>query len=164
MEILIQLFTGTLMAITSFIGGGVVETEYASNSVELGLRETSPKGEGGGFAIPASGCGVVHTEANPDYVHECPSSVPNISVDKPIMRLGDPVTVTWDPKSNVGCVLSNTVMKLITSPNPSTAPNPSVSGSRVDEPTGETMYTITCTGGGNTDNAIVKILPRYQET
>ena len=27
-----------------------------SSSVELGLREVSPKGEAGGFAIPASGC------------------------------------------------------------------------------------------------------------
>lgn len=151
------------MALSSFFGNGEVVSS-ATPSVELGLHEVSPKGEMGGYAVPASGCGVVHTEANPSYVHECPASVPEITVDKRIVRVGDPVTVSWNPKTNVGCVLSNNVTRLVTSPNPTTPPDANAVGSRIDSPTGETTYTITCTGSGNTDSAIVKLLPRYQET
>ena len=128
-----------------------------SSSVELGLREVSPKGEAGGFAIPASGCSAASPEWHGAPIHDC-ATFPDISVDKPIIRLGDPVEVSWDPRTHANCILSGNVMELTPVPNPNSI------DSRTDYPTGETTYTITCEGAGNTDSASVKVLPRIQET
>ncbi len=38
-----------------------------SNSVELGLLELSPLGEAGGYAMPASGCSVIHRDCTGGY-------------------------------------------------------------------------------------------------
>jgi hypothetical protein len=161
MEIIVQVFVATLLSVASLLGGGNVFVSVPDASVEIGLREMSPKGELGGFAIPASGYGQIH---NGLPEHDCPSSAPDIRVDKPIVRSGEPVIVTWDPKANVGCTLSATVTRLVTSPNPTTAPNANATGSRIDTPTGETTYAIVCTGSGNSDVVVAKILPRIQET
>ncbi|GEM_PF-2852659 len=58
------------------------EVAYAA---ELGIVELSPKGESGGYAMPASGCSVVHTPAPPvctgyicvpgGYIHGCAATV-----------------------------------------------------------------------------------------
>jgi len=167
MESLLQIIAPVLLFASSLFGfgGQAVVTDapvrVENNSVELGLYEVSPKGEAGGFAMPASGCGMVH---NGRPVHSCATAAPDINVDKPIVRLGDPVTVTWTPRISINCVLSSNVMALRSSPNPSTAPNGNAAGSRIDSPTGETTYTITCQDTGNSDSVIVKVLPRIQET
>lgn len=167
MESLLQILTPIFFFTSALLGLGsetvqINAPEYtATPSVELGLYEVSPRGEAGGFAMPASGCGVVH---NGRPVHECATSAPDISVDKPIVRLGDPVTINWNPKANINCVLSSNVMALTSSPNPSTAPVAGVAGSRVDSPTGVTTYSITCQDTGNVDAVSVKVLPRIQET
>lgn len=49
-----------------FVGSRVIAgndhvTATESDSVELGLLELSPSGEAGGYAMPASGCAVVHS-------------------------------------------------------------------------------------------------------
>ncbi len=168
METIFNLLAPVIMLVSGLMGLGdahiaQVATIQEQRSVELGLTEVSPKGEAGGFAMPASGC----SSADPDWhgapVHDC-STLPDIRTNNPIIRLGDPVTVSWDPRGNTGCVLSSNVTALVSSPNPATAPNGNAIGSRIDSPTGETIYTITCTGTGNRDQATVKVLPRIQET
>ncbi len=163
MEILLQTLAATLISISTMLGIGYEDTLpiLSPDSVELGLREVSPQGTAGGFAIPASGCSVPHAGG---YYQDCEAQKPDISVNKPIVRLGEPLTVSWNPKLNIGCVLSSNAMLLTTSPNPAIAPNANVTGSRIAVPAGETTYTITCTGAGNSDTVTAKILPRYQET
>ena len=162
MEILLQVLTPLLIFTSGLFGYGDISRTASPASVELGLKETSPNQESGGFAIPASGCGVVHSNGTPE--NGCAPTAPDITASKPIIRLGDPVTVSWDPKANTGCVLSSTVTKLTKSPNPAVVPDATAVGSRIDTPTGETIYTITCTGVGNADKVTVKVLPRIQET
>ena len=127
---------------------------YQPDSVELGLREMSPKGSEGGFAIPASGC-----SSGCDHAPD-----PVITVDKPIVRYGDSVKIHWNPKTNTGCQLSENVNVLVGGLNPTTTPNAMAVGSRIDLPEGESIYTITCNRSGHTDSATVKVLPRIQET
>ena len=163
MEILLQVLT-PLIIFTAGIFGYTDSTSVlpTQTSSELGLREVSPNGETAGLAIPASGCGVVHANGTPE--NGCAPTAPDITVNKPIIRLGDPVTISWNHKTNTGCTLSTTVTTLNINPNPATAPDANAVGSRVDTPTGETVYTITCTGAGNGDKVTVKVLPRIQET
>ena len=163
MEHIVSFAITAIVSLTSLLGfsadvpATLALTESQPSSVELGLTELSPKGEAGGYAIPASGC----SAASPDWhgfpIHDC-STFPDIQVDKPIIRLGDPVNVAWDPRTHVNCILSENVMVLAPTPNPDSV------DARVDYPTGETTYTITCEGAGNTDSATVKVLPRIQET
>jgi hypothetical protein len=126
--------------------------EVAQTSVEFELYETSPKGAAGGFAIPASGCAPadIHDARG---LHDC-STMPDISVDKPIIPYGESVTVSWDPTVHTGCVLSANLGSIAVSST----------GSTVTTPTGETSYSIVCDGVGNQDSVTVKVLPRIQET
>ncbi len=163
METVLQFVAPIIMFTASLMGYGV-QSDFVSpeaHSVELGLTEVSPRGEAGGFAVPASGCGVIHGGL-PE--RDCSTTAPDISTNFSIIRLGDPVLVIWNPKSNTGCVLSNTVTSLITAPNSPTAPNANAVGSRIDAPVGEITYSITCDGVGNRDTVTVKVLPRIQET
>ncbi len=160
MNIGIELFASIALFLTSLFGFGVAN-DTPPASVELGLREVSPNGEEGGFAVPASGCSRPHPAG---YYHDCEEQKPDITVDKPLVRYGDQVVVSWNPKLNINCVLSENVRSLTGTPNPATAPNANAVGSRIDELTGEVTYTITCTGAGNVDQVTAKILPRIQET
>lgn len=169
METIFNLLAPAIIFVAGLVGVGAddvsnVSAIQARQSVELGLTEVSPRGEAGGFAMPASGCSAADSNWHDDVpIHDC-STLPDIRVNSPIIRLGDPVTVSWDPRSNLNCVLSSNVMALVTSPNSATPPNGNAIGSRIDDPTGETTYTITCDGVGNQDAAVVKVLPRIQET
>lgn len=168
METIFNLLAPAIMLVSSLMGLGdahtaQVATVQAQRSVELGLTEVSPRGEAGGFAMPASGCSAADPNWHGEPIHDC-ASLPDIRTNSPIIRLGDPVTVSWDPRGNTSCVLSSNVTSLITSPNPATAPDGNVIGSRIDSPTGETIYTIVCAGAGNQDAATVRVLPRIQET
>jgi hypothetical protein len=168
MESILNILTPVIMLVSGLMGlgdGNVAQVSAIEEvqSVELGLTEVSPRGAAGGFAMPASGC----SDADPDWhglpIHDC-ATLPDIRTNSPIIRLGDPVTISWDPRGNVNCVLSSNVMALVVSPNSTTPPNGNAIGSRIDSPTGETTYTIVCDGSGNQDAATVKVLPRIQET
>lgn len=50
------------------VAASLIATVQNDDSVELGLSELSPNGEAGGYAMPASGCGVVH-DGKPE--HDC---------------------------------------------------------------------------------------------
>ena len=174
METLLQLFTTVAFFTASILGQGIVPSlsthegaQVQSGSVELGLNEVSPNGEAGGFAIPASGC----SAADPRW-HGGPADAgcvtvtkPTITVDKPIIRVGDTVKISWDPKGNAGCVLSPNVQALTVTPlNTATAPNANAVGSKNDTPTAETTYSIVCGAAGNEASVSVRVLPRIQET
>lgn len=180
METMFHVITPFILAVGGLFGFAAQDTVIENNvqvmreeSVELGLSETSPRGEMGGFAIPASGCSPVDPTGHrvPYPVHDC-STLPDISVDKPVIHYGDSVTVSWDPKTQVNCVLSANVMALVGGSNPATAPNANLASSitnppRITTPTGETTFTITCDGNvnpNNIDTVIVKVLPKIQET
>jgi hypothetical protein len=175
MEILLQLFTTVALFTAGVLGQGATQlldtqnTQVLTDSVELGLNEVSPNGEAGGFAIPASGCSPVNPigHNSPFPIHDC-NTPPDITVDKPIVRVGDPVTVSWDRKTHLQCVLSSNVMALRGGPNPLTAPDVSLTGSptgsRIDSPQNETVYSIICQGTGNRDSVTVKVLPQIQES
>jgi hypothetical protein len=162
MENIFNSIAPALLFVSSLLGFGTepvlvnpsVETDVVQ-SVEIGLSETSPLGAQGGFAMPASGCGIPHVDGTP--INGCtPGTVPVITVDKPLVRYGDTVVVTWATNTYSGCTLSSNVTSL--------APPVVVGtgGSRNDVVTGEETYTITCTGGS--DSVTVKVLPRIQET
>lgn len=174
METLLQLFTTVVFFTASIFGQGVLPlmgahegAQVQSGSVELGLNEVSPNGDAGGFAIPASGC----SAADPRW-HGGPADAgcvtvtkPTITVDKPVIRVGDTVKISWDPKGNASCVLSPNVRALIVSPlNAVTAPNANAVGSRNDIPASETTYSIVCGAAGNEASVSVRVLPRIQET
>ena len=168
METILNLFTPAIMLFSSLMGFGdtnlaQVPVVAQAQSVELGLTEVSPLGAAGGFAMPASGCSAADPNWHGLPVHDC-VTLPDIRTNTPIIRLGDPVTVSWDPRGNVNCILSSNVTSLTVSPNPATVPNGNAIGSRIDSPTGETTYTIVCDGAENRDSATVKVLPRIQET
>ncbi len=158
METLINIVASAVLFVGSIVGLGSDATPLVATlqqpSVEFGLSEVSPRGEAGGFAMPASGC----SDTSHGPIHDC-ALVPEINVNKSIIRLGDPVIVSWDPRSNTNCVLSDNVMAL-----PPATPDGNVADSRSSIPSGETTYTITCDGAGNEDSASVKVLPRIQET
>ncbi len=163
MEIITYIAASLLLFSSSFSGiGGVSilpEMQKQQPTVELGLREVSPQGEDGGFAIPASHCSAPNAEDTCDT-----SNKPDINVNKPIVRMGEEVIVTWDPNGNTGCALSSTVTKLVAAPNPAQAPNANVHESRTDFPEGMTTYTIACAGANNTDSDVVKVLMEIEET
>lgn len=165
METIFNIITPIVMFASSILGLGGQNTlstqdtisEETPSSVEIGLYETSPRGEEGGFAMPASGCSAADPLWHGYPIHDC-SILPDISTNKPIIRLGDPVTIFWDPKIHGGCLLSSNVEAL------SPTPDAGIADSRVDYPTGETSYSIVCDGVGNSDSVTVKVLPRIQET
>ena len=80
---------------------------------------------------------------------------PTITIDKPIVRYGEEVVITWDPVSvkNTACTLS---------PQISAGNNANAVGNTTYTVTGETTFSITCNGG--TAEVSVKVLPRVQET
>jgi hypothetical protein len=162
METLINIFAPIALFVAGIVGVGPDNTSLIASveqpSVEFGLSEVSPKGESGGFAMPASGCSAASPEWHGEPVHDC-ALVPEINVNKSIIRLGDPIIVSWDPRTNTNCILSNNVMVL-----PPATPDGNVADSRISIPTGETTYSIVCDGAGNEDSASVKVLPRIQET
>lgn len=159
MEFVLSIIA-SLVALTGGLLGpddNIAQSVAAPQSVEFGLSEVSPKGASGGFAMPASGCSAAAPDWHGAPIHDC-AVFPDISVDKPIIRLGDSVDVSWDPRTHTNCVLSSNVMDL------SPVPDGNIAGSRTDTPTGETSYSISCDGAGNEDSATVKVLPRIQET
>lgn len=85
-----------------------------------------------------------------------PLVAPEISADNELIRMGETVTISWQPNGNTNCTLSGNLM------NMSPAPNPNADGSKEDQPTGRVTYTITCEGG--TDSVEVRVLPVIQET
>lgn len=170
METLFTIFAPVILFASSVMHFGVttdttiiqpVLAQQNQISVELDLQELSPRGESGGFAMPASGCSAA--DPNPVWhgypIHDCvnPLFFPKISVDKPIVRSGNPVTVSWDPKAHRYCVLSANLASL------SPVPDGTVVGSVIINLLGETSYSIVCEGGYS-DSVTVKILPRIQET
>jgi hypothetical protein len=163
MELIVNILAPVLVFIAGFTGNAEVAMVQASaqdgsGSVELGLlQEFSPRGEAGGFAMPASGCSAADPRWHGNPIHDC-DTLPDISTDKPIIRLGDPVEIFWDPRSHTNCILSANLMAL------SPVPDGNVAGSREDSPEGETTYSIVCDGAGNSDTVTVKVLPRIQET
>lgn len=158
MEFITQFAGAALLFIASLTGGaGDTLAPTQPTSVELGLYEVSPRGEAGGFAIPASGCSPASPSWHGYPIHDC-TVYPDITADKLIVRYGEDVEVSWNPYSHVNCVLSETVMVL------TPLPDGDVADSRIDEPTGETTYSIVCDGAGNRDSVTVKVLPRFQET
>lgn len=148
---------------------GVAQTVQ---SVELGLSETSPRGDEGGYAVPASGCSSLDPlwgdGRHPDSV--CPVNPgPTITAFPPIIRYGESVSITWNANNNPGCVLTSNLNSLLPRPvDPyAVAPN----NSRVDTLTGQETYEIRCwnriVGGVEEavfDQVTVKVLPRVQET
>lgn len=144
-------------------------------SVEFGLQEMSPNGADGGYAMPASGCSATNPVGNLDWgdgthsdpikgvtPNTCPT-VPTITVDRPIVRQGDTVKISWNVNFNKSCILSSNVMDLIVSPlNVTSAVNPNINGSRNDQPQSMTTYTISCEGGSAA--VTVKVTPRIVET
>jgi len=84
--------------------------------------------------------------------------LPDISADQPVVRYGEEVVITWDPRSHTNCVLSNNLM--VTTP----VPDGDVADDRTLTLTGESVFTIVCDGVGNSDAVTVKVLPRFQET
>lgn len=157
METLIHLIAPLAMfiaGVTGFSSGSTSAVATANQqSVEFGLSEVSPRGVEGGFAMPASGC----SDTTHGPIHDC-ALYPEINVNKAIIRLGESIVVSWDPRSNTNCVLTTNVTAL-----PPATPNGNVVGSRDATPTGETTYSISC-DGNRTDSATVKVLPRIQET
>jgi hypothetical protein len=155
MQMLVHVFAPAMLFFAALFGTHTAAP--AQTSVELGLYEVSPRGDAGGFAMPASGCSPADPQWHGYPIHDC-AVHPDISVDKPIIRLGESVIVSWDPHTHTNCVLSNNVMAL------TPVPDGNVAGNRTDYPTGETTYSIVCDGAGNEDSATVKVLPRIQET
>lgn len=157
MQALVSFIAPVIIFVSTLISGSQPPSAQGPvsqvSSVELGLHETSPKGAEGGFAMPASGC----SDTSHGPIHDC-ATIPTISVDKPIVRLGDSVTVTWNPHGHTNCSLS------INLSSKTPAPNANATGSLVDSPTGETSYSIVCDGAGNQASVTVRVLPRIQET
>jgi hypothetical protein len=156
MDILIQSLTAIALLISS-VTGVSLPIAQVPDSIEVGLSEVSPRGEEGGFAMPASGCSASDPEWHGGAIHDCEIR-PDSSVDKPIIRLGSPVVVTWDPRSHTNCVLSDNLMATTPTPDGDVADN------RTMYPTGETVFSIICDGVGNGDAVSVQVLPRFQET
>ncbi len=166
MENIFNSIAPALLFVSSLLGLGTQPEQLNPapeinivESVELGLSETSPRGEQGGFAMPASGCSAIPPHPNTGCP---PGALPIITVDKPLVRYGDDVVITWNPNGYTDCLLSTNLISLTGAPNPVTPPIGSVGGSRTDTLTGQETYTITCTGGS--DSVTVKVLPRIQET
>ncbi len=157
MDILISSLAAITLFVSSITGVAVSTEVQPLESVELGLSETSPLGEQGGFAMPASGCSAADPQWHGGVIHDC-AIRPDISADQPIVRLGDPVTISWDPRTHTNCMLSSNLTSL------SPEPDGEVAGSRELIPTGESTYSIICDGVGNGDAVTVKVLPRFQET
>ncbi len=160
----ILLFGSSLLGFTSDVPDSKqVVADRVPQSVELGLREMSPNGEEGGFAIPASGCSSTDlyygdgTHPVPNATN-CPNNIPIITAVPAIIRAGDSTLISWDPKQGLSCSLSLTVTKL----NGNAVVNPDAIGSSSDYPTAQTKYTIRCHNGNA--EAIVKVLPVIQET
>ncbi len=156
------LFTTSLFGLNTndFLQTDLLPQQDAPVSVEFGLSETSPRGEKGGFAMPASACSQPH----PGDPVPCPATdEPKITAVPPIVRKGEVTKITWDPNGNIYCNLSANVLALKISPdNPTTVPNSDAVGSRNDRPNNEKKYTIYC---ANTEASVtVRVLPVIQET
>ena len=174
METLLTLVMPMILLGSSLLGFNVtvpnskqVVVDSVPQSVELGLKEMSPNGEEGGFAIPASGCSTAdpawHGIGGKDL--NCPVGTggPSITIVPPVIRSGDPTTITWKPQDGNNCSLSVTITKLNGSNGNAVAnPNPSVSDSSIDKPTAQTKYGISCDNGAV--SVIVRVLPVIQET
>jgi hypothetical protein len=159
MDYIQEIIAASMLLIAGLMGsGGLGVVDPAPQTVEVGLAETSPLGEAGGYATPASGCSVA--ASHDESIHDC-STLPEIHTDKPIVRYGEDVVVGWNPYMHENCVLSQSVLLL----PPTTLPTPiTVSGVRTANPTAETTFSITCDGVGNFDSVTVRVLPRAQET
>ena len=144
-------------------------------SVEIGLSETSPRGEFGGYAVPASGCSALDPNwgngQHPDTTGApCPVNPgPTIIANPEIVRYGESVTITWNANNNPGCFLSSNIVSLPPQPVDTYAVAPN--NKRVDILTGQETFEIRCwnqiIAGVPTaifDQVTVKVLPRVQET
>jgi hypothetical protein len=168
MENIFNSIAPALLFVSSLLGFGTepnlvnpsIETDVVQ-SVELDLSETSPRGEQGGFAMPASGCSAIPPHPN-DL--GCPGTNPIITATPSLVRYGSQVTISWDPNGNSSCVLTQNVTSLTGGLNPPAPPsvNANAPGSRFDIVTSQETYGIFCVGGY--DYVTVKVLPRIQET
>lgn len=68
-----------------------------------------------------------------------------------IIRAGTPVTIEWSSNGNTNCRLSSQLPQGVVT-----------SGLEIENPTSESLYTISCDQGS--ESVIVKVLPVFQET
>jgi len=141
---MIDYIIAAMMAVGAFFGlNDVASTDI--DTVEIGLSEVSPRGEAGGFAIPASGC---------SYPAHGECTDPSITADDSIVRYGEDVEICWDPGAHTSCVLSSNLTGTAT-----------VAGCEDVAVYADTTYTISC-DDGVIDEASVQVfsLPLIEET
>lgn len=153
--VMFSIFILVCSAVLLFIGvhgqgEKLAHTQKQIESVELGLAELSPRGELGGYAIPASGCGAAHG------AHGALCPPPTISITARnitmnggytngtlVFNPGDEVEIKWDSTQMSSCVAGPNTSDFSTG-----AGNP-ISGQDVDiiEPAAgsDTTLGISCT-------------------
>lgn len=158
MEILVHIITPIIIAVSSFLG---IQQPEEVTSVELGLiEEVSPRGQEGGFAMPASGCSYDYSDPTEEHGHadltDC-SGFPIIEIDPPIVRSGEEVDVDWNVGDHTGCEITYKD-QVVNIPNGGSNTG-TISGVVL---TAETLFTLTCNDGSAT--AVGRVLPKIQET
>lgn len=154
MESIFNTIISLVMAVTGAgVGADQVANAPEPSSVEVGLAELSPAGEAGGYAMPASGCSA--SDWHGAGLHDC-NQQPEITVDNPIVRIGEETTLRWDTNGISGCELLGN----LNNQGPVTG-----SGSEVVAPFADTTYVIICDEeAAYTQMVTVRVLPRIQET
>ena len=177
MENLFNSIAPALLFISSVLGLGTQPTLITPSvgpdvvqSVELGLSETSPRGEQGGYAMPASGCSALDPNwgngTHPNPPAACSTTNPTITATPGLVRYGSEVVISWNPNGHSSCFLTQNLTSLTGGLNPTTPLNANAPGSRKDVATGQETYAIICYSGVTSYQAevTVKVLPRIQET
>jgi len=153
MESVFNIIASLLIAVTSLVGGEQASNNVAPSSVEIGIAELSPRGESGGYAMPASGCSEDQWHGN--GLHNC-GRQPVIELDDTIIRIGEETELRWDPNGIDNCVLLGNLQNQ----GPVVA-----AGSETIEPIADTTYVIICDNEQEyTQTVTVRVLPRIQET
>jgi len=153
MESVFNIIASLLMAVTGLVTGEQALNNVAPSSVEIGIAELSPRGEAGGYAMPASGCSENQWHGN--GLHDC-GRQPVIELDDNIIRIGEQTELRWDPNGIDNCVLIGN----LDSAGAVTGP-----GSEFIQPIADTTYVIICDNEQEyTQTVTVRVLPRIQET
>jgi hypothetical protein len=147
-----KIFTHILILVLVLVGGvltvGVLYPGDAPDTVEIGLSETSPRGDSGGYAVPASGCSGGDCE---DVT---------LTVDSTLVRKGEPVTVCWYLKGHTSCSLNPA--------NKFNDPVPISDACEIITITGEVEFKLTCTAptnlGTKESTKRVRVLPEMYES
>jgi hypothetical protein len=147
-----KIFTYILILVLVFVGGlfsvGLLHVGDGPDTVEIGLSETSPRGESGGYAVPASGCSGGDCE---DVT---------LTVDKTLVRKGDLVEVCWYPKTHTSCTLSPAVKFANDTPTGVGCEDITI--------TSEVVFELTCTAptslGAKESTKRVRVLPMIYES